>query len=110
MTENDPAQVASLAMAMPDAQSAIRSFMNNAPPMPQTIGSDEHKAFLAGKDAVMALALTALRADNRGGALKHLKSADMLAIGDVLVAVDQALSASVGVDMRGDPLRQGRPS
>lgn len=97
-----------LAMAMPDAAAAIAAFMNNAPPMPDTVGTDEHDAFLAGKDSTIAVLLVALRADHRSGAIKNLDATAMLTIGKIVCAVDQAISAMVGVDIHGLPLPAGR--
>lgn len=102
---DDAAGVTALAMAMPDAAAAISFLMNNSPEMPQTVGSDTHDAFLAGKDAAIGTVLAALRAEHRSG-LKHLSAEDMLAIGEILLGVDVALSAKVGVDTHGLALEQ----
>lgn len=103
--DDDAKGITEFAMAMPDAQAAIRALVNNAPEMPHTVGTAEHQAFLAGKDATIATALAAFRADNRGGALKHLTADDMLAIGNIMLAIDEALSAKLGVDVAGQRLK-----
>lgn len=97
--------IAQLAMAMPDAEASIRVFCNNAPEMPHSVGSPEHQAFVAGKDAMMAITLVALRCDHRSGPLSELSPETMLAIGLLFCAADEALSAKVGVDVHGRALR-----
>jgi hypothetical protein len=70
--------IAELAMAMPDAMSAIAVFVNNAPELPHDVETEQHRAFLAGKDAVIGVTLAAFRADHRSGPLKDLSADHML--------------------------------
>ena len=82
------------AMAKSNAVEATEAIVNVALACPDTPepGSPEHAAFLAGKDAMVTCALTALHAENNGGRLAHVDNDTMRTLGELLMAVDQTIA------------------
>lgn len=99
-----PHRSATMAMEQTSATLAFAEYLRDAPAPPR-FATPEHHTMIAGKDAVLGMALCGLHAERTGGSLQHLTADDMIKFSIVLMQLDEALSRHLGVDMRGNALQ-----